>query len=190
MDETMFRQKLIDWGISPKDTILPTTAEYKLYGEERKRKIIPKEHESLIYTNIKDLEISDELYEKLSKGMGMTDPQVLGFIHKTYIMHLKELRKRVINLQKDWSRNFAHFRAHQVISNLNYDNIYHICDLVNQRLVPIELVLKIIFNIDSKYGDHRRIKDKTEIFVDARVLRIYNDKKSEEQRLLVGTQNN
>lgn len=175
MNEFDFRQRLYGWSIDVTSALVPTSAEIRLYGQESKTKIIPEEHEHLIYDCIKPLEISDELYKKLSENMKMTDPQILRFVHKTYCQNLKDIRKSILKLQKEWSRNYAHFRAKQLMKNLEYEDVYHICDLDNQRIVPIELILKIIFDISSKYGDHRRIKNKSEIYVDPRVMQAYED---------------
>lgn len=183
MNELNFRQQLYDWKVIVRNAIIPTTVDIKLYGHVNKTRIIKPDHEHLIYSGIKPLEISDKLYQQLTTGESkLTDTEILKFIHKTYIEYLVDIRKRILKLQKDWSKNYAHFRAKKVITLLKYENIYHICDLVNNRIVPIELILKTIFNIDSKYGDHRRVKEKSEVFIDPRVLQMYNDRKDEDKR--------
>lgn len=182
MDEINFRQKLVDWRMTVRTAIVPTTACVRLYGQTDKTSIIPSKHEHLIYTCLKTLEISDELYKKLSNEMKLSDDKVLKFVHKTYEQYLKDIRRNIIKLQKQWSKNYAHFRAKQVITKLKYENIYHICDLSNERIVPIELILKVLFDITSTYGEHRRIKDKEEIYMDPRVLQLYNNRKDEERK--------
>lgn len=183
MDENDFRQKLIDWGISVKSSFVPTTASIRLYGHTEKTFIVSKDNQHLIYDNIKPMELSDELYKKLSENMKMNDIQILKFVQKSYVQYLKDTRKQIVMIQKDWSRNFAHYRARVVIEKLGYDNIYHICDLTNSRVVPIEILLKIMFDVYSKYGEHRRIKDKSEVYIDPRVLRAYNNHLEEKQRI-------
>jgi len=173
MNEFEFRQKLHEWQIDVKGAMLPTSAEVLLYGQRHKTRIISEIHEHAIYGNIKPLEITDELYHRLQDTMKLDDRQILKFIHKGYIQYLRDIRKKIVELQKSWSRNYCQFRAKQVIAALRYDDIYHICDLADQRIVPIELVLKLVFNVNSFYGEFRRVKDKSEIFVDPRVLQTF-----------------
>ena len=178
MNENDFRTQMWKWNIAVKSSMVPTALEFLLYGQTSKSRIIKTEHEPLVYQHIKLLEISDELYKKLTTGeMKLTDPQVLKFVQKTYIEYLKGTRREILQLQREWSRNFAHFRAKIVIKHLDYENIYEICDLVNERIVPIELILKSVFQVSSRYGDHRRIKKHEEIFVDPRVIQLYEHRK-------------
>jgi len=154
-----------------------------LYGQKSKTRIVKKEHEYLIYMNIKLMEISDGLYKQLTTGdTKLTDPQVLKFVQKNYIVYLRSTRREILLLQREWSRNFAHFRAKMIIKHLEYKDIYPICDLVNERIVPIELILKSVFSVSSKYGDHRRIKKHEEIFVDPRVLQLYEHRKDADRK--------
>ncbi len=183
MDEIEFRNKMYSWNIAVKSTMVPTALEFLLYGQTSKTLIIKREHEHLIYQNIKPLEISDQLYKKLSQGeMKLTDPQVLKFVQKTYIEYLKGTRREILQLQREWSRNFAHFRAKMIMKHLEYKDIYPLCDLVNERIVPIELILKSVFSVSSNYGDHRRIKKHEEIFVDPRVLQLYEHRKDVDKK--------
>ncbi len=183
MNENDFRNQLWSWNIAVKSSMVPTALEFLLYGQQLKSRIIKKDHEHLIYRNIKALEISDELYKKLSQGeMKLTDPQVLRFVQKTYIEYLKGTRREILQLQREWSRNFAHFRAKMIIKHLAYKDIYPLCDLVNERIVPIELILKAVFQVSSKYGDHRRIKKHEEIFIDQRVLQLYEHRKDMDKK--------
>ncbi len=182
MNERDFMQKLVEWNIGVKAQWVPTTAEITLYGQTGKTRIIPGIHEHLIYECIKELEISDELYNSLSEKMKLSDPQILNQVSKTYCQYLKDIRRQLVMLQKMWSRNFAHYRANQLITHLKYDDIWYICDLNNQRIVPIELVLQMIFKKSSSYGDHRRKKQHSEIEIDPRVMHTYNIRKENAQR--------
>lgn len=179
MDELGFKHQLAKWLIRERVTIIPTSNEVRLYGQQHKTRIISKEHEHLIYASIKDLEINEDLYKQLSEQQHLTDHQCLVFVQKTYEEYLKGIRTSIRQLQSSWSRNFCQFRATQVITHLEYSDIYEICDLVDQRIVPIELVLKVIFDVNTKYGEHRRIKQHDEVHVDERVLRRFNDLKSQ-----------
>lgn len=181
MDENDFKTRLIEWLINPKDSFIPTTPVIKLYGEPGKIKIIKHEHEHLIYENIKPMEMSDELYTKLKERMGMNDSDVLKFIQGTYKQYLKGIRKQISDMQKGWSKIWAHQRANIVMNKLNYTDVYQICDLCNDRRIPIEIILKVVFNKNSKYGDYRRIKQKSEIYVDPRILKAIADKKKREE---------
>jgi len=179
MNEESFKQQLISCHMKVRDAIVPTSAQILLYGHTEKIRIVHPTHEELIYACIKSLEDpSDELYQKLTQTLGYTDLQVLEYLQNIYEAYLKDIRKAIIGVQKDWSKNFCQYRANQVIEKLRYTDIVPICDLVNERLVPIELILKVVFDIDSQYGDHRRKKDKTEVYIDPRVLKYITDKKT------------
>lgn len=186
MDEFEFRKQLFDWNIVEKSTIIPTSAEILLFGQHIKKRVIPEKHQHLIYAHIKPLEISDELYKDLSEKMKLTDDKILIMVQKTYLQYLKNTRKRILSLQREWNRNYAQFRATKAIKILKYNDIYAICDLSNERIVPIELILKIVFNVSSNYGDHRRIKEKEEVFMDPRVLATWNYLKEHASRTTVG----
>ena len=177
MDEISFKSQLFKWRMNVRDAIIPTSGKIKLYGEGTKTKIISKDHEYLIYACVKPLKIEDELYNKLSEQMKMNDTQILEFVHAEHDQYLKDIRKQIITIQRAWSRGFSQYRARQVIQILGYENIYHICDLAIQRIVPIEILLHQVFNISSTYGDHRRIKDKVEVYMDPRVLKTYTELK-------------
>ncbi len=176
MDQITFKQKLYDWQMNVRDTIIPTSATIKLYGQNHKTRVIPVKQEHLIYDNIRKLgQIEDSLYNRLSVEMKMSDAQILKFVQDDYDKYLKGIRKQIIMLQRNWNKFFAQKRAKQIMSVLKYENIYHVCDLSNERLIPIEIILKIVFSIESKYGDHRRIKEKSEVYMDTRVLHAYNE---------------
>ena len=177
MDENLFKQQLINWRMNVRDAIVPTSGRIKLYGQEQKTKIIQSKHEHLVYACIKHFECSDELYKKLTDTMHLNDNEVLAFLHKEYNQYLKDIRKRIIKLQRQWSKSFAQKRAKLVIQTLEYENVFHICDLTIERIVPIELILNLVFSTTSNYGDHRRIKEKNEIYMDPRVLHAYNELK-------------
>ncbi len=184
MDQFDFRQKLLSWGMNARNPIIPTIGEIKLYGHHRKTKIISPDQEHLIYACIKPFEISQELFDSLHTKLKMTDVDILHYCQKIYEHYLKATRRQILSLQKDWSRNFAQFRAKQIIRNLAYDDIYNICDLANDRIVPIELILKKVFEVTTKYGDHRRMKSKDEVYVDPRVMEVYKDLKQKTARLI------
>ena len=188
MNEFEFRKQLFNWKIVEKNSMIPTSAEILLYGQHIKKKVISEKHQHLVYAHIKPLEISDELYKHLSETVKLTDDKILIMVQKTYLQYLKNTRKQILSLQREWNRNYAQFRANKVIRNLEYKDIYAICDLVHERIVPIELILKIVFDISSKYGDHRRIKEKEEIFMDPRVLETWNYIKEHASRTIVGPQ--
>lgn len=191
MNEKSFRQQLNSYRMKVRDVIVPTSAEILLYGHKEKVKIIHEDHEELIYACVKKLENpSDELYEKLTQTLGYSDLQVLEYLQNIYEGYLKDIRKAIINIQKDWSKNFCQYRATKIIEELKYNDIVPICDLVNDRLVPIELILKNVFNVDSNYGDHRRKKDKSEVYIDPRVLKYVKDKKARELEYGTGPINN
>ncbi len=185
MNEIEFKQQLFKWQIREKAFIIPTSAEILLYGHHDKTKIISKEHQYLIYECIKPLEIPDDLYKRLAEEMKLTDPQILKFVQKTYEQKLKDIRKSILKIQRDWSRNFLHYRARKIIKHLEYDDIYALCDLANYRIVPIELILKMVFNVKSNYGDYRRKKDKEEVHVDPRTLKIWLDRKEYASRTII-----
>jgi len=185
MNEFEFKKQLFDWRISEKATIIPTTAEILLYGQHNKTRIISKEHQHLIYECIKPLEIPDDLYKRLSEEMKLTDPQILKFVQKTYEQKLRDIRKSILKIQRDWSKNWCQYRAKKVIKILEYDDVYAICDLANHRIVPIELILKMVFNVLSKYGQHRRIKSKEEVYMDPRVLKTWNEMKEYASRTII-----
>ena len=175
MDEKTFKQQLIDWRLNVRDAIIPTSGGIRLYSQSKKTKIIPGKHEYLIYACVKPFQCSDELYIKLKDTMHLNDDEVLAFLHAEYDQHLKDIRKQIIKLQRTWSKSFAQTRAKLVIQILEYDNVYHICDLAIERIVPIELILKSVFQVTSKYGDHRRVKEKNEIYMDPRVIKAYHE---------------
>ncbi len=186
MDEISFKTLLSEWRMKSRDVIIPTSGLVLLYGQKHKVKIIPTRHEDLIYTCVKRLEDpSDELYNKLTQKLGYDNLQVLKYIQDIYESYLIDIRKSIRKLQSEWSRSFCQGRANKIIGILGYDNILPICDLVNDRLVPIELVLKVTFNIDSKYGDHRRKKDKSEVYIDPRVQKFINDRKEFNSRTVI-----
>jgi len=185
MNEIEFRKQLFDWKITERTTIIPTTAEIRLYGQKLKTKIILKEHQYLIYKCIEPLEIPDDLYKRLSEEMKLTDFQILKFVQKTYQQKLMDIRKSILKIQRDWSRNWCRYRAKRIINDLKYDDIYAICDLANHRIVPIELILKIVFDVSSKYGEYRRIKDKEEVYMDSRVLATWNEMKEYASRTII-----
>ncbi len=176
MDELSFRKQLFDWNMNVRDTIIPTSGGFVLYGNVIKTKIVSKDQEYLIYACIKHLKISDDLYNKLSNQMKMDDIAILKFVQDEYDQYLKDIRRQIIMCQRRWSRSFAQARAYKIMEILDYENIYHICDLVYNRIIPIELILKSVFNVSSNYGDHRRTKEKSEIQIDSRVLKAYNEK--------------
>jgi len=185
MDEILFLKQMREWNMKPRDATVPTSAAIILYGQLEKTKVIRKEHEHLIYACVKDLEVSDTLYKKLTQEMKYDDVQVLKFVQDTYEQYLKDIRKRILSLQKLWSKNWCQFRATQVIHILKYEDLLPICDLAHDRLVPIELVLKVVFDIKSEYGDHRRKKSKAEVTIDPRVLKVYNEQKEFNSRTIV-----
>lgn len=185
MNELEFRQQLFGWNIRERTAIIPTSPEILLYGQTSKTKVISKEHQHLIYACVKPLEISDELYKNLSEQMKLSDIEVLKFVQKTYEQYLKDIRVEILSFQRLWSRNFVHYRATKVIKVLQYNDIYAICDLANQRILPIELILKTVFDVSSNYGDHRRKKSKEEIRIDPWVLQTWTDMKEYASRTII-----
>ena len=186
MNEIDFKAQLAKWQIRVRDAIVPTTTSIVLFGHKAKTKIITKEHEHLVYSCLRPLESpTDEVYKDLTERLKYNDAEVLKFIQEPYEQYLKSVKRQITVLQKEWSRNYCQFRAMQVMNVLEYDNIIAICDMSDNRLVPIELVLKTVFGISSEYGEHRRVKDKTEVYIDPRVLARYNAIKEDRSRTTV-----
>lgn len=185
MNELEFIQQLHTWKIDVKSTMVPTTAEHKLYGHLDKTRIIAAENDYLIYSYVKPLEVTESMYKRLSEEAKLNDLQILKTVQDTYIAYLKDIRKKIISLQREWSKNYCQFRATQVINELDYEDIYHICDLAHERIIPIEVILKVLFNVETKYGQYRRIKRHDEIQMDSRVLKTFNDIKEHNSRTTV-----
>lgn len=170
-------QQLLSWQMNLRDAIVPTSQTTKLYGQTTRIKIVTPEHEHVIYDNLDKMTISDSLYKELKEAQKMTPNQILSYIQNIYEGYLKGVKKQLRKLQGEWSRSFAQRRASIIIRELGFEDIYQVCDLVNERRVPIELILKRLFNKKCNYGDHRKLKDKSEITVDFRVLQVVKDLK-------------
>lgn len=190
MNEKSFKTQLTEWRMKSRDAIVPSSALVLLYGQKEKTKIIQVQHEEALYSCVKGLEDpSDDLYNKLTQELKYTDLQVLEYIQEVYEDYLKDIRKSIKKLQSTWSKSYSQDRANLIINILGYDSIVAICDLVNDRLVPIELILQSVFQVHSEYGDHRRKKDKSEVYIDPRVLKAYNDHKENSSRTVIHTKN-
>ncbi len=168
MNESDFIIQITHYQLKVRDVIIPTTAKILLYGNREKTRIIIPEHHEHFYSLIKKMELTDERQEDLH-NLGQSDTQILITIQDEYDSYIKEIRKQIIALQKSWSNGWTQQRAGFLIDYLNYRNIFHICDLVIQRNVPYELILELVFNIKSTYGQFRTETPKKDIYVDPRV---------------------
>jgi len=171
MNEIDFIEQITHYGLKVRDVIIPTSAVILLYGDKQKTKIIKTEHHEHFYSLVKKLEISDSRMTHL-RNNGMTDIEILNTVRSEYDAYLKELRRQIISLQKSWSDSYAQQRAKYIIDYLGYRNIYWICELVVQRNVPYELVLELIFETKSIYGQFRTPKPKKDIYVDPRIKKV------------------
>ena len=171
MNETDFVAKITHYGLKVRDVIIPTSASILLYGNKEKTKIIVPEHHEHFYGLIKPMELSDERQADLEK-LGKSDLQILKIVQDEYDTYIKSIRKKVMSLQKSWSDSFAQQRASYLIDYLHYDNIYHVCDLVVQRNVPYELILELVFDVKSIYGEFRSETPHKDIYVDPRIRKV------------------
>jgi len=176
MDENEFMKLLTSYSMRIRDTIVPTRSFVTLYGESEMQPIIQGTNEEIFYSYVKPMTISDEEYNQLIQT-GKNDADIIFKLQSEYEDYLKVLRRKILQFQSMWSKNFANGRARIIMHTLEWYNIYHICDLVNSRLVPIELILKECFGIQSYYGQFRTKKAKNEIYVDPRLLNIPGWKK-------------
>lgn len=173
MNENDFREHVTHYRLKDRDTIIPTTASILLLGHQRKTRIIEEQHHEHFYSLVKDIKsfLPDERLAELRKQK-LDDDEILDLVTEEYDAYLKDLRKQIIALQKSWSKSYAHERAGYLIDYLGYTNIYHICDLVVQRNVPYELILELIFNVKSTYGEFRTPTPKEDIYIDPRIKKV------------------
>lgn len=175
MDENEFIEKLSYWQIKERPAIIPTSGKVLLYGDHQTNKIVLPQHEYLIYACVDSMKMSDELFKELTEKKKFTELQCLQYVQENYMLYLKSIKKKIVKIQKAWSKNFCHNRAKMIFNHLDYKDVYFVCDLVNDRLVPIELILRIVFDKSSKYGDHREFKKREDVYVDPRVLKVYKE---------------
>ena len=175
MKESDFIEQITHYQLKVRDVIIPTTSSILLYGHQEKTKIIIPAHHEHFYSLIKKMELTDERQEEL-KNLGQSDSQILSTVQVEYDSYLKEIRKQIIALQKSWSNSWTQQRAGFLIDYLKYRNIFHICDLVIQRNVPYELILELIFDVQSTYGQYRTQTPKADIYVDPRVQKVLEGK--------------
>lgn len=170
MNEQDFKEHILHYGLKLRDVIVPTTASYLKYGDTEKTKIIDPTHHEHFYSLLKKIDtgLSDDRLNYL-RAANYSDNDIINIIVSEYDTYLKTLRKQIITLQKTWSSNWANERALMLVNKLDYKNIYHICDLTIERNVPYELILKLVFNIDSTYGQFRTPTPKEKIYIDPRI---------------------
>lgn len=171
MIETDFVEQITHYGLKVRETIIPTSASILLYGNKEKTKIIFPEHHEHFYSLIKSMELTDERQRNL-ESLGKSEMQILKIVQDEYDQYIKDIKKQIITLQKSWSNSRAHERAGYLIDYLKYRSIYHICDLVIQRNVPYELILELIFEIKSIYGQFRSETSHDKIYVDPRIAQM------------------
>ena len=176
MNEVDFIEEMTHYGLKIRDVIIPTSASILLYGDKEKTRIIDTKQHEHFYSLIKTIQDSlpDERLAQLQK-IGKSDMQIIVIIQSEYDSYLKDTRRKIMSLQKSWSDSFAQQRARYIIDYLKYRNIFHICDLVNQRSVPYELILDLIFEIKSKYGEFRTETPRDEIYVDPRIREVLKE---------------
>ena len=75
MNELEFIQQLHTWKIDVKSTMVPTTAEHKLYGHLDKTRIIAAENDYLIYSYVKPLEVTESMYKRLSEEAKLNEQE-------------------------------------------------------------------------------------------------------------------
>lgn len=172
---TDFQNLLLRWHIQPTKTLVPTESRVRNFKTNKKIKIIADEHEATFYKYLDELHITDTRYKALL-DKGLTPKDILIELHGEYKEYLRNITKQLKALQRLWTNFYPHERSRYVIKHLEddgYAKFNSLCDLVHSKRVPFELVLKLMFQVSSMYGDYRPKRTIEQLAIEPYVKVIY-----------------
>ena len=134
-------------GGAPRSAVIPTSQTVVFYKEglKHKEKVIDEKYHEIFYSYLMPM-----LQARYDKDHDKEDIEQL----------LNELKTKIRRSQKFWSKSYAKERASRVIRSLHVYNAIHIVDLTNNSKVPIELLIKDLFDKTVYYGTVRPVKTK------------------------------
>lgn len=153
---------LQELDIKIRPAVIPTLLQTTIYkdGIGHEEYIVQEEHQKLFYQLLGEY-IKEQIIEQITNNNDQDIPMLVEDIVKT-------MRVTIRQQQRIWSGIFGDKRSKWINTCLDYVNIVHRRHLTHEQRLPIEMIVRFLFNVKPYYGQLRERKtrlDKEDFFL-------------------------